>query len=288
MLLNLQKEPEKPVRVIVIGGNGFIGRAIISRLRDEGVETIPITRDDGDLSEPSSVKKIAKKIENSDVVIAAAAAAPAKNLQDFEINIKIMRNIFSVVKIAEPAHLINISSDAVYGDLPLPLNEDSPKAPFSFHGLMHLTRELTFSSLALPMMNLRPTLVYGPSDPHNGYGPNKFGRAAMLNEDIALFGNGDERRDHVYVEDVAELVKLATFHKSVGCLNAVTGEVWSFREIASMVIEITQSNSKIVSTQRSGPMPHNGLRTFDNSAVYEAFPNFQFVKLPDGLKAFIA
>jgi nucleoside-diphosphate-sugar epimerase len=37
-------------------------------------------------------------------------------------------------------------------------------------------------------------------DPHNGYGPNRFRRLAAGGEEIVLFGEGEERRDHVQVE----------------------------------------------------------------------------------------
>jgi nucleoside-diphosphate-sugar epimerase len=40
-------------------------------------------------------------------------------------------------------------------------------------------------------------------DPHNGYGPNRFRRLAAAGQEIVLFGGGEERRDHVLVDDVA-------------------------------------------------------------------------------------
>lgn len=79
------------------------------------------------------------------------------------------------------------------------------------------------------LCTLRPTLIYGIEDPHNGYGPNKFWRSAAAGEDIVLFGNGEERRDHVWVEDVAEVVVRVLLHQSIGCLNVATGKVHSFR-----------------------------------------------------------
>ena len=95
---------------------------------------------------------------------------------------------------------------AVYGDEPLPLSEASAAAPGSLHGAMHLARELAFKAeLKAPLAVLRPTLIYGAADPHNGYGPNRFRRLANEGTDIVLFGEGEERRDHVAVDDVAEL-----------------------------------------------------------------------------------
>ena len=50
-----------------------------------------------------------------------------------------------------------------------------------------------------------------------------------------LFGEGEERRDHVLVDDLGELVRRMVMHRSTGVLNGATGEVHSFRAIAEMV-----------------------------------------------------
>ena len=128
---------------------------------------------------------------------------------------------------AQPvAHVVNIGSDAVYADSMDPLDEASCASPGSLHGIMHLAREVMLGDAAgdTPFASLRPTLIYGADDPHNGYGPNRFRRLAAEGHDIVLFGNGEERRDHVWVEDVAELASRMVQHKSQGVLNAATGD----------------------------------------------------------------
>ena len=130
-------------------------------------------------------------------------------------NMIIAKVILDALSAVGVAHVVNISSDAVYADGPLPLTETSPAAPTSIHGAMHLAREIAFTStLKSPLATLRPTLVYGAGDPHNGYGPNKFRRQANRGEAIVLFGEGEERRDHVDVGDIAEIVLLVLDHRS--------------------------------------------------------------------------
>ena len=101
---------------------------------------------------------------------------------------------------------------------------------------MHLTREVMLKNELpnLPQVFVRPTLIYGPSDPHNGYGPNRFMRLADQGEEIVLFGEGEELRDHIFIEDVAEIVRRCVVHGAMGVVNAVTGIVTSFRGIADM------------------------------------------------------
>ena len=149
---------------------------------------------------------------------------------------------------------------------------------------MHLARELMLKDAVKgPLAILRPTLIYGAGDPHNGYGPNRYRRLARAGEDIVLFGEGEERRDHVDVRDVAQLIRLIAFHRSAGVLNAATGTVTSFRKIAEMVVALSGNEVAIKGSPRQGDMPHNGYRPFDPTLTATAFPAFRYTSLADGL-----
>lgn len=194
---------------------------------------------------------------------------------------KAMLDAFAKVELS---HVINISSDAVYPDEPVPLNEAVPPSPATFHGIMHLAREIGFTSeIKAPLAILRLTLVYGANDPHNGYGPNRFLRQASSGKDIILFGEGEERRDHVWIEDVAELVFGVLAYRSRGILNIATGSVYSFRRIAENVVEFNRNKVSLVCQPRQGPQPHNGYRPFDTAALRSAFPDFTFTPLFEGM-----
>jgi nucleoside-diphosphate-sugar epimerase len=130
---------------------------------------------------------------------------------------------------------------------------------------------------------LRPSLLYGASDPHNGYGPNRFRRLANAGENIVLFGEGEERRDHVSVDDVAELVWRVLKRRSRGVLNVATGEVHSFRDIAERAVALAGRAVTIAGSPRAGAMPHNGYRPFSTDVVREAFPDFRYTALVDGM-----
>ena len=118
---------------------------------------------------------------------------------------------------------------------------------------------------------IRPTLVYGKNDPHNGYGPNKFIRCAQNNEKIILFGKGEERRDHIHVDNVADIVFHTTINQIGGIINAVSGNVISFYDIIKNLKKF-YPNLMIESLKRKGPMPHNGYRAFDISLLKKRFP----------------
>ncbi|GLS22707.1 NAD-dependent dehydratase [Labrys miyagiensis] len=285
MLHHLHSVPVRPERVVVIGAGGFVGGAVKQAAEAAGIEVLGLARSDVDLSAPDAGRKLAGSLRAGDAVVAATAKAPCRNLDMLIENLAITRAMIAALDAVPVAHVINISSDAVYGDEPVPLTENAPTAPGSYHGAMHLAREIAFrSEIKAPLAILRPTLVYGASDPHNGYGPNRFRRLANAGEDIVLFGAGEERRDHVLIEDVAEIVLRVLMYRSTGTLNVATGEVHSFRTIADLAIAAASSASVIKETPRSGPMPHNGYRPFDIAGTRAAFPGFEYVKLPAGIR----
>jgi UDP-glucose 4-epimerase len=284
MLDHLNLVPQSPKRVVVIGSGGFVGGAVVKRLLKSGVPILAIDRAKVDLLQSDASDFLASQLMATDAVVAAAAIAPVKNAQMLADNMRLVASIIEALKKVPVAHVVNISSDAVYADGPLPLSEASPTAPTSLHGAMHLARELAFSAEAgAPLANLRPTLIYGASDPHNGYGPNRFRRLANEGKDIVLFGEGEERRDHVFVDDVAELIMQVIEHKSIGTLNIATGHTHSFLEIAKAVIAISGKSVTVTAAPRVGPMPHNGYRPFDIAACLHAFPNFRYTLLREGL-----
>jgi nucleoside-diphosphate-sugar epimerase len=155
--------------------------------------------------------------------------------------------------------------------------------PGSLHGLMHVTREgMLRHGTKLPLAILRPSLLYGLADPHNGYGPNAFGRLAAAGQPITLFGEGEEQRDHVLIDDVAEIVYRVLTRRSTGVLNIATGQSHSFRSVAELAASRVQSPVAVIGTARRNPITH---RHFDITACLTAFPDFAYRALADGLPA---
>jgi UDP-glucose 4-epimerase len=284
LLIHLHPTEQLPQRTVVIGAGGFVGRAIVERLRAEGAAVLGISREQVDLLAANAAIRLRAMLRPGDAIVAVAARAPCKDLSMLIDNIQITKTMLDAFTLAESSHVINISSDAVYPDEPLPLSETTPTAPSTLHGAMHLAREIAFTaSVKAPLAILRPTLLYGASDPHNGYGPNRFRRLANAGEDIVLFGEGEERRDHVFVEDLAELVSGVLKRRSRGVLNVATGEVHSFRDIAERAAALAGQPVTIVGSPRLGAIPHNGYRPFATEVVREAFPDFRYTALADGM-----
>ena len=291
MAENMNASATAPSRVVVIGAGGFVGGAITAAARDRGFAVLPLGRGEVDLLADGSGDTLKGLLAPGDAVVFVSALAPCKDYGMFEANIRMAKNALDGLVGGSPSQLLYISSDAVYSDSDDPLNEASVMAPDNLHGQMHVARELMLSvalaesSPETVFASLRPTLIYGADDPHNGYGPNRYRRLVQAGDPIALFGNGEERRDHVSVLDVAELAVRMMEHRTRGALNATTGHVASFLELAEMTIGFGDAEIAIENLPRSGPMPHNGYRPFDPSEVERLFPDFAFAELEEGLRA---
>jgi nucleoside-diphosphate-sugar epimerase len=284
MLRHLNAAPTPPRRVVVMGAGGFVGNAIAARLERDGVPVLRLGRRDIDLLAPDAERRLASALGEGDVLVAVSALAPCRTPEMLRDNIALALPIVKAAAAVPLAQLINISSDAVYADSAEPLTEALVTAPDTLHGIMHLAREaMVKAAVGAPLAVLRPSLLYGAGDPHNGYGPNRFRRLAARGEPIVLFGNGEERRDHVLVDDLAELAARIVYHRSTGVLNIAGGGVTSFLDVARMVVAASGKTVPIEPTQRSGPMPHNGYRAFGIADCRAAFPDFAYTPLEAGL-----
>jgi nucleoside-diphosphate-sugar epimerase len=270
-----------PSRVVVVGAGGFVGSAICARLTADKVPLLALTRQELDLLKPEAATTLQRLLWADDSVVFVSALAPTRNNAMLIDNLRMAEAVCAALAAQPLVHLVYISSDAVYSDDVNPVTERSCQQPSSLHGVMHLVREIMLrTTLKLPLAILRPTLIYGAKDPHNGYGPNRFRRLAAGVEAITLFGEGEEKRDHVHVDDVAALVSAVLQHRSTGTLNIATGRSASFREIAEMIASLSRRSVEIRGTPRRNPITH---RHFDITDCLKAFPEFHYIPLRDGL-----
>jgi nucleoside-diphosphate-sugar epimerase len=276
-MLSIKENIITPERVVILGAGGFISNALEELLIKSKIQYLVYKRNDLDLAKNDSVSVLVNNLKTTDVVIFIAAKAPVKDEDMLILNLNIGKTICEALKKVKVKHLIYVSSDAVYADSPTPLTEASLTSPESLHGMMHLTREIMLKNVYDgPLCIIRPTLIYGPKDPHNGYGPNKFIRLAKSNIDVEIFGNGEEKRDHVFIDDLASIILMIILNQAIGVLNVATGKLLSFLNIVETTIDQLESKSKIIRIPRKSEMPHNGYRAFDISNFKKVFPEFEY------------
>ena len=108
-------------------------------------------------------------------------------------------------------------------------------------------------------------------------------RKINAGEDIILFGKGEEMRDHIHIKDVAAVATAMIKNHHLGGLNAVTGEVRSFHDLANSMVSVSNAKCKVLTSQRDGPMPHDGYRALEKSAMLRLLNDINLTTVEDYL-----
>jgi UDP-glucose 4-epimerase len=285
MLSHAYSHPRKPDRVIVLGSRGFLGRNLHRACAALGVAATGLASSDIDLSDASAGARLATLLRPKDVLVFLAALTPDKGRDSATLmrNLAIARAVCEATRAVGIAHVVYASSDAVYSFDNTLISEDTPAVSMDLYGAMHRTRELMLAAEAkAPLAVLRLTAVYGAGDTHNSYGPNRFLRQAAKDGRIPLFGNGEETRDHLYVDDAVNIILKIVSHGSTGLLNIATGTSATFRAVAEMVAACAGRAVEIAPSARQNPVTH---RHFDITNLLRAFPRIRLKSLDEGLAA---
>ncbi|MDP3723043.1 MAG: NAD(P)-dependent oxidoreductase [Candidatus Omnitrophota bacterium] len=291
MIRHRHAAPVPPSRVVVLGASGFVGRALVEEMTRLGIETLPLSSRESDLCRPESTAALRGLLRPEDTLAVVSAITPdkGKDVQTLMRNLLMGQHVSAALEEPACSHVVYISSDAVYNDAANPVRETSCCSPSTFHGLMHVGRELMLTQAVkrsqIPLLILRPSALYGAEDPHQSYGPNRFARTAVTEHVITLFGHGEEKRDHLYIKDLSRLITLGVLHGSQGILNVATGVSTSFYDVAQAVVGLLEQPVQIEYQPRSSPVTH---RYFDTTAVLKAFPTFRFTSLQEGLASCVS
>ena len=96
-----------------------------------------------------------------------------------------------------------------------------------------------------------------------------------------------ERRDHIYIDDLINVLFKCVKSNKFGVFNLASGRVSSFNKIAKIAITLTNSKSKIINTKRVGLMPHNGYRPFNVQLIKKNFRNIELNTIENGMNKYL-
>ena len=135
-----------------------------------------------------------------------------------------------------------------------PIAEDNVVAGGSYYGSTKMASELIAQSYAKKMNKeltiLRFSVMYGGYDPIARAIPN-FIRAAKAGEDLTIRG-AKVLRDYVHIDDVARSIICAVNADGADVVNIGTGRGVSIRETAQVIVDSTQSTSRITVLSEDG------------------------------------
>ncbi|WP_300366840.1 NAD-dependent epimerase/dehydratase family protein, partial [Brachyspira sp.] len=289
--------------ILITGGAGFIGSHITDILIKNNYNVAVADNLSTGKKENINNKELFYNIDikdynklesifsenNIEIVIHLAAQVSVPNsirnpINDANENIMASLNIIALSNKYNVKKLIASSSAAVYG-LPtkLPIDENHDTNPISYYGLSKLTMEKYMILSGLDYVICRFSNVYGPRQtPHGEAGViSIFMDNAIKNEDLNIFGDGNQTRDFIYVEDIASIF-LDIIRNDIAnqVLNISTNTSITINELAGNIIKISNRNIDInYLDKRDGDIDHSIL---DNTKLLNII-DIKFTNINDGL-----
>ena len=259
------------MKIMVTGGAGFIGSHVAEIYLRAGHEVWIV--DDLSTGKPANIPSDAYFVHTD---IAAAAVrrllvdehievinhhaaqmdvrrSVADPLFDARVNILGLLNILEGARQAQCRRIIFASSGGtVYGEQEIfPATEDHTARPISPYGVSKLAGEryLYFyhREHGIPSLSLRYANVYGPrQDPHGEAGVVAiFTQRLLAGETITINGDGQQTRDYVFVDDVAQANLAALTADYTGALNIGTSLETTVNTLAEHLQRITGSGDRV-------------------------------------------
>lgn len=257
-------------KIVIFGGSGFIGTALCTLLDQSSGGYYAPDELQLDLEYEDAPEQISKIVNDGDSIVMIAALTSEYGLahQLIERNIRMATYLIDGLADKDISHCTYISSDSVYAETDAAIDECTALGPRTLYGMMHMAREKMLAE-RFPddrLTILRPCAVYGRDDTHNAYGINQFIRGAKKNGMIEIFGDGEEMRSNIHVDDLAVIIAKAAQERIAGIFNANCGEAYTFKELAQMVGNVF--GAEIISKPRTQPVTH---RRVDNSKLVATF-----------------
>jgi UDP-glucose 4-epimerase len=276
------------MKIAIIGAGGFIGQHCIQNLNKDH-QIISIQRSDVDLLRSDAAVALVNYLKNADAVVILSCITPKKGQtvqqlqQRYVDNVNMMHAINSALHQIKQSRIVYISSDAVYSELQNEITEDTGLNFVNLYAMAHLARERLLLEMQYthPICILRPCAILGVNDPHNAYGPNSFLREAINSNRITLFGEGEELRNYLYVDDLVKTIAVALENDLIGTYNVAMQQAYSFAEIASMICNLLETDVAIIHKERAIPVRH---KIHISHKLSNVLPELEFMPLQDTLK----
>jgi len=251
--------------ILITGGSGFFGGILKRRLLAEGhycinLDLVPdpdthpnLVSIQGDLRDKALIERIFAEHQISAVLHCAALLAHG-SIEEKDLwtaNVDGTRNLADACRTASVHKLVFISTNCLWAsNLGHAVREDEPPAPIETYGRSKLAAE----QLLAEYPDLNVVIIRCPTIIDSG----RLGLLAILFEFIQegkkiwVVGDGGNRYQFVYAQDLASACILAMQYSGSGVFHVGSDNVHSLREVYQAVIRAAGSRSRVVSLPK-GP-----------------------------------
>jgi nucleoside-diphosphate-sugar epimerase len=267
------------MRTLVTGCAGFIGSHLSEELLGRGHEVVGVdcftdyyarAIKDANLSQLRDSSRftlaevdlaeveLAPLLDGIDIVYHQAAQPGVRGSWGTQFETYVRNNVMVTQRLLEaavrhtprPSRFVYASSSSIYGNTSeLPTNESISPKPVSPYGVTKLAGEhlvqLYWRSHGLPTLSLRYFSVYGPRQrPDMAF--HRFIQAALCDEPLYIFGNGEQTRDFTFVSDAVAANIAAGESRVVGmAINVGGGSRVSINTVIDMLGELLGRRLKV-------------------------------------------
>lgn len=242
------------MRILVIGGSGYVGSWIVDCLRRSGHSVYILSRSESnefsfkaDVTDVSSLKLVFEN--NFDTVIYAVGfsdQSPDNYYSSLlKVNVNGLRNVLECIKAKDIRHFIYISSFHVYGKTSGEIDESCALNPASDYGLAH-----SFCEQYVRQFHQQHGLNYEILRLTNGYGCpiscesgnwtlliNDLSKQAFVNESIVIKSNPNQLRDFIWLGSLCRVIlEILNLKDSLNdVFNVSSGKAYSLKSVAEVV-----------------------------------------------------
>ena len=285
--------------IVVTGGAGFLGSHLVRLLLEKGNKVTIL--DDFSHGRDLHLKEIAnnsnlkiikgditniddvqKAFENCQIVFHLAVLCLRQSIKEPQrVNDVIVNGTLNCLNVSRNNNVelfVNCSSSEVFGTAHyIPMDENHPLLPETPYAASKVAQDMyTFSfgrTFGLPWTTVRPFNMYGPNSHWQGYRgeliPKMIVRAMNKNP-LVIFGEGNQTRDFIYVEDAAKGIFDVASNKSClnNSINICTGKETSIRKIAETICNEFSLDPDIY-IQKQEPRPGDVMRHLGDNSKFK-------------------
>jgi GDP-L-fucose synthase len=255
--------------IVVAGGTGLAGSAIVRAYQAAGEEVIPVGRKVVDLLDRDATFRFIKDVKPTLVIDAAAKVGGIGANNSFPVefladNLRIQSNLMEAAHAADVENFIFLGSSCIYPrDCAQPIKEEYLlTGPLEETNSAYAVAKIAGIELVKSFrkeydrkwISMMPTNLYGPGDNFELQGSHvlpafirRFIEAAEKSAPVeTLWGTGSPKREFLHVDDLAQAVlHLGSNYDSSEHINIGTGEDLSIKELAELVAELAGFNGDI-------------------------------------------
>ena len=289
----------KNKRVLVIGGNGYLGSFLVKALEKENANVFVVSRNAEllynhfavDITDFDAIHKVVQEIQ-PDIVFHLAANI-SRN-RDFAIYTDMAKvNVMGTLNLLQAlqnldTHFIFTSSSEIYGNNESPFHENQLPKPVSPYSLSKVNAEMLIQTYCLnnnkKFTNLRIFNFYGENMPEDFFIPQMIN--SLKREEDFLMTKGEQTRDFLYVDDVVEALLLTAKNTNSynETMNVCSGKGTKLSELATEVNEKMNAKAKII----FGAIPYRDNEVWemigDNSKIKQKLGFEPQVNLENGIQ----